>query len=667
MNEIEVHQCLYGYQDGHRLLSSSLRLPQEAASTLLLLSDLAPGLSLPAGTGYWTGIALQSIKSYALMYTWLAPEMSRPGCVWSHVLIISFADMARFSDMSILMEQMKRPDVSHGFEDYVSALSLESSIRVFESVNSTPLNREKIQKVIRSLYSESGKGRISAPLGVLDATIFAIWSQQWPRLRRKFSFRTAVSSTELSSSKKEFDVSISLDREKQWNIDAIDPDKAEPWEKVAAEDILDPHATDFRRFLWRYGSDLRMGHKRFKFLAQLYLVTRTTKLQGGDFYRFMGGVLAALPNPEEGKMLKNDLVGRSKYSMLPALDPIDTLAFYINKSEAEMLPDLADEVYEAIPGEWSTRSDEILSIAEMAARQATRQGEKFLERLAPLSNSATFLSLTKDKPTLRKVFLTSTPSLLDSDELVVASGDELLELTRYIPENNEVLVSSLLKRLLVVDDTQVASEMMSRFPKLGVEAVVAAIEKSFLRGVFDVPDAWIKGLSEQSTLLFDGNFVEKAQTTSALSLYASMLGYATSKILHIGPKPWAKGLQNARDDLVGLERKKFLCFLLEMALQRPVTGSEALFELAFESVHDALKYSNLGYDLTCELLRHLPVLGWFSNWDNCLRLRTGVVEAYIQGSLDAKSFKRLGSFKLYEQLLSVASDAKNGSVLIKRL
>ena len=191
MSEIQVHQCLYGYQDGHRLLSSSLRLPQEAASTLLLLSDLAPGLSLPVGTGYWTGIPLQSVKSYALMHTWLAPEMSRPGCVWTHVLIVSFADMARFTDLSVLMDQMVRPNSSHGYEGYTSSLSLASSIGLSNTLSSTQLNPENVQQIIRSLYSESGKGRLVAPLGELDSIIFALWSQQWPRLRRKFSFRTA--------------------------------------------------------------------------------------------------------------------------------------------------------------------------------------------------------------------------------------------------------------------------------------------------------------------------------------------------------------------------------------------------------------------------------------------------------------------------------------------
>lgn len=667
MSEIQVHQCLYGYQDGHRLLSSSLRLPQEAASTLLLLSDLAPGLSLPVGTGYWTGIPLQSVKSYALMHTWLAPEMSRPGCVWTHVLIVSFADMARFTDLSVLMDQMVRPNSSHGYEGYTSSLSLASSIGLSNTLSSTQLNPENVQQIIRSLYSESGKGRLVAPLGELDSIIFALWSQQWPRLRRKFSFRTAVSSAEATPSKKEFDISVSLSSDSQRNLNIIETEMAEPWEQVAVEDILKPHATDFRRFLWRYGSDLRMGHRRFKFLAQLYLATRSKKVIVEDSRHLLEDIMIVLPNPDEGKMLKSDLLGTNKYSLLPVLDPIYTLAFYINEPWANGLPPLADEVFEAIPEQWNTRSEEILSIAEVAAQRETEQGARLLKSLASVTNSTTFLSSTKNKPNLRRVFLASTPSLLDSDELVKVDRDELFEFLTYVPDNNIALAERLLSRLLLVDDARVALDMISRFPNPSIAAIVAAIEAASIGKAAGVPNAWVFALSKQKAALLEGGVIEQAQTTSALSLYASMLGYSSSEVLSVGPGPWTKGVRNARDNLVGNERKKFLCFLLELALHRPVAGSETLFELSFESTHEDLRYSNLGYELTYELLRFLPSLGWFSNWDNCLRLRAGVIEAYINGNLDIRSFKRLGSHKLYEQLLSAVGEVKNGSGFLKRL
>ncbi|MEX5616905.1 hypothetical protein ABFV55_19465, partial [Pseudomonas syringae] len=84
---MKIDQCLFGYDDGHKLLSSSLSLGGEL-SLLTELSDLAPNTMFGVSEGYWTGIPAPSIGRYVLMRTWTAPEMSRPGCVWTHALLI---------------------------------------------------------------------------------------------------------------------------------------------------------------------------------------------------------------------------------------------------------------------------------------------------------------------------------------------------------------------------------------------------------------------------------------------------------------------------------------------------------------------------------------------------------------------------------------------------
>ncbi len=109
--QVTVNQCLFRYDEGHRLLATSQRLP-DAASILLLHSDLVPGLPTNKFKSYWTGVPVPPLKSYALMHTWPAPEMPRPGCVWIHVLLIGFADVARFQDLAVL--QSFRPPVVAG-------------------------------------------------------------------------------------------------------------------------------------------------------------------------------------------------------------------------------------------------------------------------------------------------------------------------------------------------------------------------------------------------------------------------------------------------------------------------------------------------------------------------------------------------------------------------
>src|SRR5687768_4073372 len=94
---IAVDQCLFGYDRGHRMITTSCELSPAASSLLLVLSDLAPGVTLGPRDSYWTGVPLPDVRRFALLKTWPAFEMPRPGCVWTHALVVTFADLARIS------------------------------------------------------------------------------------------------------------------------------------------------------------------------------------------------------------------------------------------------------------------------------------------------------------------------------------------------------------------------------------------------------------------------------------------------------------------------------------------------------------------------------------------------------------------------------------------
>ena len=109
-NTLQIHQTLHGYSDGHRLITGSLLVKQPDAKLMLSLSDLpAPGAPVHE-SGYLTGYPLASTGVYALARTWPAPEMPRPGCVWTHTLLIEYADLATLADLRQLLELFRRPE-----------------------------------------------------------------------------------------------------------------------------------------------------------------------------------------------------------------------------------------------------------------------------------------------------------------------------------------------------------------------------------------------------------------------------------------------------------------------------------------------------------------------------------------------------------------------------
>src|SRR5690606_3012322 len=97
-----IHQAIHGYRDGHRLLSSSTPLPPDASRTMLVLSDMS-GPSMQLGFDeYLTAYPLPGTELFVLAKTWYAPEMQRPGCVWTHSLLILRSHIARVACASLL-------------------------------------------------------------------------------------------------------------------------------------------------------------------------------------------------------------------------------------------------------------------------------------------------------------------------------------------------------------------------------------------------------------------------------------------------------------------------------------------------------------------------------------------------------------------------------------
>ena len=85
---LRFDQVVHGYRDGHRQLVGSLMLEVEAADAMALASDMLASRGLRADEDYITAYPLKGENKYVFARTWPAPEMSRPGCVWTHSLVL---------------------------------------------------------------------------------------------------------------------------------------------------------------------------------------------------------------------------------------------------------------------------------------------------------------------------------------------------------------------------------------------------------------------------------------------------------------------------------------------------------------------------------------------------------------------------------------------------
>lgn len=106
-----IHQTLHGYNQGHNLLYSSINLPVEDEDYMKWKSDWTEYVPIVGDdASYIMTYRLPQSHYYVIAKSWYAPEMSRPGCVWTHSFILNFAEISRNFDFRGLLYLFRRPE-----------------------------------------------------------------------------------------------------------------------------------------------------------------------------------------------------------------------------------------------------------------------------------------------------------------------------------------------------------------------------------------------------------------------------------------------------------------------------------------------------------------------------------------------------------------------------
>lgn len=125
MRKFRIEQIVYGYNHGHTQIASSL-------NQSLTNQDIVDALSDSSGRGafseYLTCYPLVDDRFYALQMTWPAEDMRRPGCVWSHVLLLPLDCLNEYHyDGKRIVALFKKPSAEDDFSSYNRTIFLEEA------------------------------------------------------------------------------------------------------------------------------------------------------------------------------------------------------------------------------------------------------------------------------------------------------------------------------------------------------------------------------------------------------------------------------------------------------------------------------------------------------------------------------------------------------------
>jgi hypothetical protein len=158
---------------------------------MLVLSDMSGPSMQPGFDEYLTAYPLPGTDLFVLARTWYAPEMQRPGCVWTHSLLIPRAHVARIPTTGLL-RAFRRPQL----EGVESAASKPVEVDEVTSGGATPdgfADRGLAASLIGAVLGQLRPVIVVADTAAqFEAVFLRLWEELWPAERTRFSFCTGA-------------------------------------------------------------------------------------------------------------------------------------------------------------------------------------------------------------------------------------------------------------------------------------------------------------------------------------------------------------------------------------------------------------------------------------------------------------------------------------------
>jgi hypothetical protein len=623
-----VQQALFGYREGHNLLASSISLSPQARHFLATITDSSGTESSDGFDCGYTGVPVPDTDYYALFCTWLAPEMPRPGCVWSHVLLVELTDLARISNLSVLWKLYRRPTIPAqlGFSDYLQELTLEQTLDT--GVFTKSIDRHRASVLLNALYEqpESGVVVLDQECSPWEEIVFDIWSQQWPRLRRNFAFSTS-SLGDRRLAGVSFDLQIAPAKsDRLWRrkglptlvVDMMSENSQvaleQSWINVVLADLEHHGASELRNFFFAYASDIEKPRRAFPLLVKAY-TSLSTNLDWGERLRSIGTIF---PNESEALRLKEMLVTPNNPAKLDR--EWSTAAFLLGSPEAKAYAKVPFDHVGLAPNLWNDKREDVLALIARLVRQDEHPSSRaFANAIGKCVAPNDLHSIAQRHPELIPVFISQRTEL--------AHEVGTWELPGYVQSQIfEVLEG------LSLSQEEWGGIMEAMFVAATFVSVNSAVRNS---GSYAMPGAFRWLNHEISKRLLPSPEWRHALIEAAANELAGGKTLSPSQLALcswiVPPEAVRYWLSTSRTDLLELASKSldelpkplrsYTAFVLvTVGLRSKTLDGVKLIKRGYFQVHEVLANGQATSDEWALLGPELPRIGW-NEWDRCEKLR----------------------------------------------
>ena len=657
---IRLHQTLHGYVDGHRLLThSTLPKPSDLKMMLMMSDASGPGATIPTD-GYLTGYPLPASGFYALAKTWAATEVSRPGCVWTHTLLLRFEDLALLPEMTGLHRYFRRPKTASpdadGYRQPIDAqLQGESSIGNF-------VDHEFMKRILSGLYGHPKNKIIATSNNYAIEAVMQLWGQQWPRLRRSFRFCT-LSYGDRSLQRAVFDLQLlpieqpSL-RSRFTNV--VNADRLvfseETWLETALDDLFNRTDNSLRILMRKIGAELESGREAFAPLCRLH--TSIMHLKYSE--QALTDMLQLLKTGFDDRAVPavRNVVVASILSTPPSVleNATPSLLENFELFEDEEVRQLSYSIGHIL---WAREPGMVLGLLE-------EQSSKSIiakETIKHLSVSELLVALGQSSSAIPKVLELRHELLTEPDLWKMADSWERPALLLAV--TNSPSVAGTLEAIIRAGRSDLATQVVEIF---GSGAVINVLANTSASADFEQLRTWLLPCIHDYTAIAEklsAGIVHDARVLSIISRHSDPESIPNQ----FGDDPWSTAIDNMTVNLPEKEKEYLAAYLMARALGYASRSPAQLIRFSFDEIYLAAEQHRLASDARRLVERCLPTswVFWF-DWDFCYRIVEAVVKLFIHKELSSVLFLELTKEdRIFYRLADMAATNDKGRAFLRRV
>jgi len=644
---IVIDQTVHGYRDGHRLLRSSLSLPTDATRTLLVMSDMSGPSMQPGFDEYLTGYPLRDQDCYVLGKTWYAPEMKRPGCVWTHSLLIGYADLAKIANPRSLLSLFVRPEVDNFEAVTIEPLTLSLDYTHHLEVQEY-IDQSLIALMVDALYNDSTRPVLvySNNSSVLENALLAIWSQQWPRVRMNFSFCSGALSPRMCHGALldlqiiPRNISISHLRKVSPEVIFLDlagtrPSPSRGGLQVIVDDLLNVEKSEFRSWLStcaEYETNRSLIVKfadLFQFwsldqMVDAHKLLQATNAELGDSTLKAGTVVRLLHEIFNHYAVKQGTAG--EFSVLFALAVGDGSKLF--SEVVDLIQEKVKILYVADKHGCLTLLYKLLGCGGLSSL-----GEKIVLALFTNMNAEDALEFESSRPGILSTLLRANPRLACSLEIWSHPRLDKRELIASVGVSNSLtrdLLRGIIEAMVKAGVSNVAEDFVRGCGDLAIYAVLDSARSGDIELDWD----WVRILRQRTEAVVRWLEANNEKSSADLNFIVRMLNPNDE----IFSKRLIKIWTNYLDRIGDANEHDSLVAAFGLALGFAATKSGILLVAFFQDVYNALETNSLDYIAWSWLKEQAPALSWWRDWDKCERLASAAAARFVAENLSPEEF-----------------------------